>query len=435
MDKASYIYIYNLQNKKMKDINIHIFNNDLRLENNHALAASTKSNIPSLGIYVFDEMKSLNERQKSFIYDRLNIINNELNSFGSSIACFKGDSIVVLNNLLNKYKIKNIFFNKSYDPFSIKIENNIHTFCDKNGIIYKSFKGNYIFTENEILSKTGNPYKKFSHYKKEWLNKFRIELLESYSNSNENFNKEIFKFPTRSSLNISENSIDVKEYRIDNLSDYSKLRDYPFADRTSYLSPHLRFGTIHISDVLSKTISNESFVSELIWRDFFSQIAYHFPQSIDNNFKKKYDNIIWRNNEKEFEKWRLGETGYPLVDAGIRELNLSGYMHNRVRMVVASFLCKHLLIDWRWGEAYFASKLIDYDIASNVGNWQWVAGSGCDTMPYFRIFNPISQVEKFDSEMNYCRKWLKDYEQIEPIIEHKFARERALETYKTSLQP
>lgn len=422
----------------MKDVNIHIFNNDLRLENNHSLSESTKSIAPSLPIYIFDNKKGLNDRQNSFVYDTLKEMNDVLNQYGSSIACYKGDSIEILSNLAETYNINTLFFNRSYDPFSLKIEKCIIDFCSVNNIKCKIFKGNYIFTGNDILSKTGNPYKKFSHYKREWLNKFNIDFLDSYINNVNKFFKKKRIFPTKDSLNISNKSINVKKYRIDNLDDYGKKRDFPFLDKTSYLSPHLRFGTINISNVLNQTFNNEIFVSELIWRDFFCQIIQHFPNSMDNNFKKKYDKIIWRNNENEFEKWTSGETGFPLVDAGIRELNTTGYMHNRVRMVVASFLCKHLLIDWKWGEAYFASKLIDYDIASNAGNWQWVAGSGCDTMPYFRIFNPIAQQDKFDSEMKYCRKWLgdfEDYKKIEPIVEHRFARERALETYKTSLQP
>jgi deoxyribodipyrimidine photo-lyase len=231
--------------------------------------------------------------------------------------------------------------------------------------------------------------------------------------------------------------IKVEPYNLDELENYDQTRNFPALNGTSKLGPHLRMGTLSIREVISKTKSNEIFLSELIWREFFMQILYHFPHVVSNNFKRKYDRIQWRNNQEEFEKWQNGKTGYPIVDAGMRELNATGYMHNRVRMVVAGFLCKHLLIDWKWGEAYFATKLLDYELSSNNGNWQWSAGTGCDAAPYFRVFNPTAQVKKFDSQLSYINKWIPELDSLtypSTIVDHKLARERAISTYKKGLE-
>ena len=202
------------------------------------------------------------------------------------------------------------------------------------------------------------------------------------------------------------------------------------------MSVHLRFGTVSVRELAAKAAQwNDQWLNELIWREFFMMILWHFPNVITESFKAKYDRIPWRNNEAEFKKWCAGETGYPMVDAGMREMNTTGLMHNRVRMVVASFLTKHLLIDWRWGEAYFAEKLLDYELSSNNGNWQWCAGCGCDAAPYFRIFNPSEQQKKFDPDMLYIRKWIKNFRPgyLEPIVDHDFARKRVLDVFKTAL--
>ena len=207
---------------------------------------------------------------------------------------------------------------------------------------------------------------------------------------------------------------------------------------TSRIGAHLRFGTVSIRKVIeiASAEKNQVFWQELIWREFFMQILYHYPQTVTEAFKRKYDRIEWRNNEDEFELWKAGKTGYPMVDAGMRQMNEIGFMHNRVRMLVGSFLCKHLLIDWRWGEAYFAEKLLDYEMASNVGNWQWAAGSGVDAAPYFRIFNPLTQAKDYDKDEEYIKKWLKEYgtdAYPEMMVDHKEARERALRVYKAAL--
>ncbi len=243
-------------------------------------------------------------------------------------------------------------------------------------------------------------------------------------------------FPSLSELGFKKSKIKVKEYNINDLDNYSNERDFPAVDSTSYLSPHLRFGTVSIRQLVNQLKNNQVFLSELIWREFFMQILYHFPDVVDHNFKRKYDGIEWRNNENEFKAWCEGKTGYPMVDAGMRQLNKTGYMHNRVRMITAGFLCKHLLIDWRWGEAYFAKKLLDFELSSNNGNWQWAAGTGCDAAPYFRIFNPNEQQKKFDKDFEYIKKWVPEFgtdKYLKPIIDHKEARERALREYKKGI--
>ncbi len=232
----------------------------------------------------------------------------------------------------------------------------------------------------------------------------------------------------------------MKNYTIDDsiITDYEATRNFPAKESTSRIGPHLRFGTVSIRKVVKKASEhkNITFLKELIWREFFMQILWHFPHTTNQSFKPQYDRIVWRNNEEEFKAWCEGRTGYPLVDAGMRQLNETGFMHNRVRMLVGSFLCKHLLIDWRWGEAYFAEKLHDYEMASNVGNWQWVAGCGVDAAPYFRIFNPTTQIQKFDKDHSYIKKWVPEYQELTyptPIVDHSMARERCLETYRSAL--
>lgn len=240
-----------------------------------------------------------------------------------------------------------------------------------------------------------------------------------------------------SDLEFGESVILVKDFQLSNVENYASLRNLPAEDSTSYLSPHLRFGTVSIRQIIHLlSPKDEVFLSELIWREFFMQIIFHFPKVVSQNFHSKYDRIQWRNKEDEFQLWCQGKTGFPLVDAGMRQLNQTGYMHNRVRLVTASFLCKHLLIDWRWGEAYFAQKLLDYELSSNNGNWQWAAGTGCDAAPYFRVFNPTTQMKKFDKASKYIHTWIPEYgttDYAKPMVDHAFARARALEVYKNGI--
>ncbi len=418
------------------------FRRDLRLSDNVALHHALKSPNKVQVIFIFDDdilnKLSKDDARLSFIYESLNSINKELKSYGASLIVKKGNPLKVWEKLIAEHNIAAVYANKDYEPYAIKRDLNISTLMRSNTINFKLFKDQVIFEENDILKKDGLPYTVFTPYKNKWLQNFnKTTDTNEYIIDYQNFSKSNYDFPSLSSIGFIKSAIQVIPYNLDFINNYDTTRDFPADDKTSYLSPYLRFGLVSIRKmVLFALKTNATFLSELIWREFFMQILFHFPKVVSNNFKKKYDLIQWRNNELEFKKWCIGETGYPLVDAGMRQLNRTGYMHNRVRMITAGFLCKHLLIDWRWGEAYFASKLLDYELSANNGNWQWAAGTGCDAAPYFRVFNPITQLKKFDKDLIYVNKWVEDFNQLSyplPIVDHKFARERAITTYKSGL--
>jgi len=428
--------------KKAK-ISVFWFRRDLRLEDNRGLFEALSSPFPVLPIFIFDneitdELDS-DDSRITFIYDQLSKLSNKLNGWSSSLLCSKGDPKTVWSHLLDKYNIHSVYANEDYEPYAIQRDQEIKQKLHEKGVVFTLCKDQVIFAKEDILKGDKTPYTVFTPYKNKWMEMLKGESLKNYTSIlNTNFLDINLPFPEISELGFTRSSVEVLNYNLDQLENYEEERNFPAANKTSYLSPHLRFGTVSVREVLLKTINNQVFVSELIWREFFMQIIYHFPKVVGSNFKKKYDSIQWRNNPQEFEKWKVGETGYPIVDAGMRELNATGYMHNRVRMVVAGFLCKHLLIDWRWGEAYFAKKLLDFELSSNNGNWQWAAGTGCDSAPYFRIFNPTEQVRKFDSERIYLKKWIPELDTFEypsPMVDHKLARKRAIETYKKGLIP
>src|SRR5690606_27663951 len=332
-----------------------------------------------------------------------------------------------------------VYCNRDYEPYAIQRDNAVSQLLKEECIPFYTSKDQVIFEQDDIMKSDGLPYTVFTPYKKKWLEQFvSVEARPVRQHNAGNFYACQYALPSLESLGFKPSSIKVKDVDLSQLKDYPHLRNYPAADATSYLSPHLRFGTVSVRQIIDKLKpADELFLSELVWREFFMQILYHFPQVVGANFNSKYNQVEWRNQANEFQRWCEGTTGYPMVDAGMRQLNETGYMHNRVRMVVASFLCKHLLIDWRWGEAYFAKKLLDYELSSNNGNWQWAAGTGCDAAPYFRIFNPTAQQKKFDPKFLYIRKWLpewnsQDYPQ--PVVEHNFARKRAISTYKKGLE-
>ena len=423
-------------------ISIHWFRRDLRLKDNYALYSALSKSENVLPIFIFDkniiDELPKNDARVSFIYEQLDKISRQLSTYKSSLLCLHGKPLEVFQKLNEKYCIDAVYSNKDYEPYAIKRDAEIRSFLAENGIAFKQFKDQVIFEENEILKADNTPYTVYTPYKRKWLQAFTEPLCYNIKASLlSNLFECSFTMPSLSEIGFEESSIKVKDYNISKLMNYKEERNFPSLDSTSYLSVHLRFGTVGIREVINKVKENETFVSELIWREFFMQILYHFPKVINQNFREKYNGIDWRNNEQEFEKWKLGKTGFPLVDAGIRQLNTTGYMHNRVRMVVASFLCKHLLINWQWGEAYFAEKLLDYDLAINNGNWQWAAGTGCDAAPYFRVFNPTAQTKKFDSNLRYIKKWVPELDTLDyplPIVEHTYARKRALEAYKTGIE-
>ncbi len=423
-------------------ISIFWFRRDLRLEDNTGLHHALESGDPVLPIFIFDRniLDELPEddARVSFIHSRLKLINETLSKHNSSLLVLHGKPIEVLKDLISKYDVSAVFTNRDYEPYGIKRDKEVSVLLDKKQIQFNTFKDQVIYEKNDILKSDETPYTIYTPYKNQWLGHFNKADHQPIDSSQfDNCYQETHPFPSLSEIGFKQSSISVRDFDISNLDNYGSTRNFPAADTTSYLSPHLRFGTISVRQVISRLKqSDEVFLSELIWREFFMQILFHFPQVVDHNFKRKYDGIKWRNNEDEFEAWCQGMTGYPMVDAGMRQLNTTGFMHNRVRMVVASFLCKHLLTDWKWGESYFAEKLLDYELSSNNGNWQWAAGTGCDAAPYFRIFNPTTQLKKFDKDLTFVNKYVPEYgtdDYPEPIVEHKFARERALNAYKAGI--
>ncbi|SDX25794.1 deoxyribodipyrimidine photo-lyase [Lutibacter oricola] len=424
--------------KSKFEIAVFWFRRDLRLHDNTALFYALNSGCKVLPIFIFDEaiLNELpkNDARASFIHQTLNTIHIDLTENKSSLYIKKGNVKKVWQELLNEYNIKKVFFNKDYEPYALKRDTEISNFLIENNIEVSSYKDQVIFESGEILKADGKPYTVYTPYKNKWWNLYNSKELKLFPSENfkNNFVELSIKFPSLGEIDFIESSIKVKKINRSSILDYEKFRDFPTSE-TSNTSVYLRFGLISVRKLFKYAqIKNETYCNELIWREFFMQILHQFPKVVNENFKPKYNFIPWRNNEEEFKKWCEGNTGYPIVDAGMRELNQTGYMHNRVRMVVASFLNKHLLIDWRWGEAYFAEKLLDYDLAANNGNWQWAAGTGCDSAPYFRVFNPTTQQHKFDPDFKYIKKWNPNYKDIPEIVEHKFARLRYLEVVKAS---
>ncbi len=435
----------------MKDkISIFWYRRDLRLEDNVGFYHALQNGVPVLPIFIFDteilENLPKNDARVTFFHGQLQKMRDELqNKYNSTIALFKGDVISVFEGLIREYDISSVYTNHDYEPYAIKRDLKVESLLSQNGIDFHSFKDQVIFEKNEVVKDDGTPYLVYTPYKKKWKKNFNpsvhIQEYDTYSHFTKLCQGTNFPNIHLSEIGFEPSPIQVKDYKTTPklIENYEDTRNFPALDEgTSRLGPHLRFGTVSIRKIVKKAISEENdvFWNELIWREFFMQILWHFPNTINNAFKPKYDRIVWRNDKTEFEFWKMGRTGYALVDAGMRELNTTGYMHNRVRMVVASFLCKHLLIDWRWGEAYFAKKLLDFELASNVGNWQWAAGSGVDAAPYFRVFNPMTQLAKFDSKGTYISKWITDYQELTyppKIVDHKIARERCLKAYKEAV--
>ena len=420
------------------------FRRDLRLLDNIGLYHALSSGLPVLPIFIFDddilEKLSKDDARVNFIHESLSGMNIALAAFDSGVLIKKGLVETVWKELLAEYTITKVFFNKDYEPYAIKRDQKVRELLESNGVVVHHYKDDVIFEEREVLKDDGTPYKVFTPYKNRWLQTFKSTTFQ-----NTVYNKEFLQncytfqnnFKSLASIGFTESIIKVKPYNLEAMNGYEDHRNFPAQDKTSYLSPHVRFGTVSIRKLVAMAMQkNATFLSELIWREFFKVILFNYPKVVMNNFRAAYDGIQWRNDPEDFQKWCEGKTGYPIVDAGMRELNATGYMHNRVRMVVASFLCKHLLIDWRLGEGYFAEKLLDYELSSNNGNWQWAAGTGCDASPYFRVFNPESQQKKFDKDCVYIRKWVHDFDELtypQPMVEHKFARERAIATYKSGI--
>lgn len=416
---------------------------DLRLHNNHGLykALKEQKNVQALFIFdkhILDKLGDKLDKRLIFIHQNLCLINEELKKSGSSLMTWYGNP----EDFFSDVDVKSVYTNRDYEPYARERDQKINAILESKGIEFNSFKDHVIFEKDEVLKVDAKPYTVYTPYSKKWRERFENEGIENYPSEDllDNLRKsdsgrviplDAMGFKA-ASVKFPEKAIDWKLIKV-----YENKRNFPAIRGTSRLSVHLRFGTVCIRDLVEIGVNtSQSWLNELIWRDFYQMILWHFPEVVDRSFKPAYDKIEWRNNESEFEAWCRGETGYPIVDAGMRELNSTGFMHNRVRMITASFLTKHLLIDWRWGEAYFAKKLLDYELASNNGGWQWAAGSGCDAAPYFRVFNPELQTRKFDPDLKYIRKWVPEFQELtypKPIVEHKLARDRALKTYKAGL--
>jgi deoxyribodipyrimidine photo-lyase len=424
---------------KKEEVSIFWFRRDLRINDNCGLFHALNSNIPVLPLFIFDttilsELPT-NDPRVNFIHQSLKELNSELLKEDVSLLVKKGTPSTIWKQLLNEFNVKSVFFNRDYEPYAVKRDLEITKICKQQNVDVFNYKDQVIFETNEVLKNDGKPYTVYTPYKNKWWELYKSRNFNTYNSEDlvANFLEATFQFPSLKEIGFTQNSIQVKAINLKPIMDYELHRDVPFVD-TSNISVHLRFGLISVRSLFNYAKSkNTTFCNELIWREFFMQILHHFPHVINQNFKSKYNFIPWRNNEEEFKLWCEGKTGYAIVDAGMNELNQTGYMHNRVRMIVASFLNKHLLIDWRWGEAYFAEKLLDFELSSNNGNWQWVAGTGCDSAPYFRVFNPETQQQKFDSNFEYIKKWNPNYKNKEKIVDHKYARLRYLDVVKAAL--
>lgn len=431
------------------------FRRDLRLEDNHGLFRALSESTKVTALFIFDKniLDELPEKDArvTFIYDQLLAIKERLVSLGSDLLLKYGDPGSIWQELTEQIDFDKVYTNHDYEPYAIQRDGKVSDFLLQKNISFHTYKDHVIYEREEVLSKAGGVYTVFTPYKRRWLELFKADYVQkshatykslypSESNLAKFASLKTSKAPTLKAMGFKRDTTTFpgKEVKQSIIKKYQERRDFPgYEDSTSRLGIHFRFGTISIRSKAVKAYSlSETYLSELIWRDFYAQILANFPHVVGQAFRAKYDRIPWRDSDEDFDRWCNGKTGYPIVDAGMRELNATGYMHNRVRMVTASFLTKHLLIDWRKGEAYFALKLLDFDLASNNGGWQWASGSGTDAAPYFRIFNPTSQMQKFDKEKVYIKKWVPEFgtdSYIEPMVDHKFARERCLSTYKAAL--
>ncbi|MHC5201459.1 cryptochrome/photolyase family protein [Myroides sp. LJL119] len=422
-------------------VSIFWFRRDLRLEDNFGLCQALACGVAVLPIFIFDphilqQLEDKSDRRVDYIHQSLQFLNKELEKYGSTLITLYGDPVAEFDKLIKDYAIAGVYCNEDYEPYAIKRDHKVSQFLNQTGISFNSYKDQVIFEKQQVVKSDGSPYTVYTPYSRKWRELLTPKNYQGYQGDFSGFfktkNKPIMDLKQlgfeKTDMVFTQPTLDLQI-----IQDYEKYRDYPYVSGTTHLGTALRFGTISIRKCVEFGLKhNQTWLSELIWREFFMQILYHFPKVVTQSFKPKYDLIAYRNNYEDFVLWTQGKTGYPIVDAGMRELNQTGYMHNRVRMIVASFLCKHLLIDWRWGEAYFAQKLNDYDLSANNGNWQWAAGCGCDAAPYFRVFNPTLQNQKFDKDNLYVKKWVPELGTAsypEPMVEHSFARQRALDTY------
>ncbi len=432
---------------KTEKINIFWYRRDLRLHDNAGLFHALKNNYPVLPVFIFDteileKLEDKKDKRLDFIHQTLGNMQQELALLGSSLKVYHGKATEIFERLCKEFSIHSVYCNRDYEPAALLRDQQVKDYLTKKGILFHDSKDQVVFEKDEVMKDDGTPYTVFTPYMKKYKSLLNDFYLKSYPTQLyfQNFLKTTtFQLPSLHDLGFEKSDayFPSKKLNEEIVRAYHETRDIPAVSGTSKMSLHLRFGTVSVRGLMRKAKTlNEKWWNELIWREFYMMILFHFPHVEKSAFKPNYNQIPWRNNETEFTAWCEGKTGYPIVDAGMRELNQTGFMHNRVRMIVASFLTKHLLIDWKWGEAYFAKKLLDFELSSNNGGWQWAASSGCDAAPYFRVFSPSEQTKKFDPQLIYIRKWVPDFDSLNyphPIVEHKFARERVLKTYKNAL--
>ena len=433
----------------MDSVHIIWFRRDLRLVDNAALYHALKSDKAVLPIFIFDrnildKLEDKADRRVEFIYAALAEMQHQLVEMESSLAVFYTTPIEAFKQLLAHYSIKKVFTNHDYEQYAMDRDAEIAELLQEYGASLHTYKDQVIFEKNEVTKDDGKPYTVFTPYSNKWKAALKPFHLKAYPT--EKYFNNFYKQPPQPILTLEnmgfvavDKPFPSKELNLALINKYQEQRNFPAIRGTSQLGIHLRFGTVSIREIGRQCQDlSTTFFSELMWRDFYHAILWHFPHVRRGGaFKKEYEQIEWENNEVYFEKWCAGQTGYPIVDAGMRELNATGFMHNRVRMIVASFLTKHLLIDWRWGELYFAQKLLDFDYAANNGGWQWAAGCGCDAAPYFRVFIPTLQTEKFDKDLKYIRKWVPELDILnypQPIVVHEVARKKVLEVYAKALK-
>ena len=420
----------------MEKLTIFWFRRDLRTHDNKGFYEALTGSNRVIPIFIYDteiiDKLEKEDPRLTFIENALGGINNAMKRNRCTTGIYRGTPKAIFKKLISEFPIENVIANHDYEPYALERDKEIGNLLKKEGIRFTTFKDQVIFEKNEVVKDDGKPYVVYTPYSRKWMSKFELEGIKHYPSEDhmhQLYNKQPLPQITLEEMGFKKSELVPKEFRFDDdlIDQYEETRNFPAADNTSRLGVHLRFGTQSVRELITKSAErhNPTFLKELIWREFFMQILWHFPKTKDKCFKLKYEKIKWRNNMDEYNAWCEGKTGYPIVDAGMRELNKTGFMHNRVRMITASFLCKHLLIDWRIGEKYFAAKLFDYEQSSNVGNWQWVAGCGVDASPYFRIFNPTEQQKKFDKEKKYIKKWIPEYDTDEypkEIVDHKLAR-------------
>lgn len=427
-------------------INIFWFRRDLRLEDNAGLYHALKAGLPVLPLFIFDaeileKLQDKEDRRVAFIHHALSVIQEQLVQWGSSLQVHYGRPADVFRKLLDQYQVGAVYTNHDYEPYAAQRDNLVAALLQEKDAAFHTFKDQVIFEKSEVVKDDGTPYSVYTPYAKKWKALLTEQHLQPFDTLA--FHSNFYKQPPVRLPSLEEIGFLPAEHPQIIKGDqqvirhYHETRDIPSVAGTTRLGIHLRFGTVSVRELAKRALElNATFLGELIWREFFMQLLWHHPRVAGNSYRPEYEAIEWRNNEEEFQKWCEGKTGYPIVDAGMRELNATGFMHNRVRMITASFLVKHLLIDWKWGEAYFAAKLLDFDLSSNNGNWQWVAGCGCDAAPYFRLFNPLTQTKRFDAQLNYIRKWVPELDSFSyprPVVVHEAARERCLATYKKAL--